>query len=435
MVNQSLFSVYFCYQVVNSLLENGFPLEMLMKKLSTALFITMILSLISACGNGDLTESNAASYRYRSEVSIWYVDDHSGLWNNLDDLMEEYNASNGKEHVITVSAQSFKDDKSLVDALLDEEHLPSLVMCSGDTASYLNHIGIPSHTGTAFKDWQMSRFDSDYLNSGIIDGSLYCVPMAASPDILIINNALVEGVSSYRQETLSTLEGLGVVAADFTKETGTPFFSSESFSGMIRTGMAEFGETFHASRQTDISCDYFKYVYNVLAQIAFNRAMVVSEEDPSEMVLSGTVPCVCVSAESFMKHAGELDPSAITILPAPRMQEGNGSYILHFCSALITGSSEKEQAASAEFLSWLVANGDSFTADSGFFPTLTVNEGESHSSRISGNNDIYRLIARAFSQQEQERPVFYPENNAEYYQQVSDFEADYRTRLLNLIES
>ena len=71
-----------------------------MKKASAILFITMILSVISACGDMDLTESNSAHQRYNSNVSVWYVDDHSDLWTNFENLSDEYNSTNGKEQSV-----------------------------------------------------------------------------------------------------------------------------------------------------------------------------------------------------------------------------------------------------------------------------------------------------------------------------------------------
>ena len=257
-----------------------------MKKASAILFITMILSVISACGDMDLTESNSAHQRYNSNVSVWYVDDHSDLWTNFENLSDEYNSTNGKEQSVKISSRSFPDDQSLVHELMDAPKPPSVVLCSGETAAYLDFIGIPHSTNKCFQDWQLAHFDQDYLSSGMNDRGRFSVPISFSPEILFINNQLVDGTESYSPENLSTLEGLNSTSFYYEKETGKPFFTAESFSSIIRTTMASRGEDFHAKRNVDIDSDNFKYAYNILAQIAFHQAQCGPEQYPPQPLAS-----------------------------------------------------------------------------------------------------------------------------------------------------
>ena len=406
-----------------------------MKKASTILFITMILSLISACGNMDLTESNSAHQRYNSDVSVWYVDDQSDLWDHFEDLAAEYNETNGKEQSVTITSRSFPDDQSLVHELMDASRPPSVVLCSGETAAYLDFIGIPHSTNECFQEWQLAHFDQDFLSSGMNDSGLFSVPIAFSPEILLINNQRVEGAESYATENLSTLEGINSTSLHFRNKTEMPFFTAESFASVIRTTMAARGEDFHGKRDVDIASDNFKYAYNVLAQIAYYRALALSDEDASQMVLSGEVPCAIVCAESLMKHLDNVDAGAYTILPYPYLENGEKVFGLHFCSAMVTAKKEKEMYAAAEFLSWLCSNGNRLTADSGFFPAWAVSEGETHSSGISGSSQFYRSIGNALTRMEQTGRPYYSGNSAEYYENWQSFEQDYRKRMSKLQNS
>ena len=314
-----------------------------MKKASTILFITMILSVISACGDMDLTESNSAHQRYNSNVSVWYVDDHSDLWTNFENLSDEYNSTNGKEQSVKISSRSFPDDQSLVHELMDAPKPPSVVLCSGETAAYLDFIGIPHSTNKCFQDWQLAHFDQDYLSSGMNDRGRFSVPISFSPEILFINNQLVDGTESYSPENLSTLEGLNSTSFYYEKETGKPFFTAESFSSIIRTTMASRGEDFHAKRNVDIDSDNFKYAYNILAQIAFHQALILSDEDASQLVLNGEIPCAIVRSDSLMKHIDKEDVDSYTFLPYPYLENGEKVYGLHFwsfdhgCAATVIG--------------------------------------------------------------------------------------------------
>ena len=406
-----------------------------MKKASTILFITMILSLISACGNMDLTESNSAHQRYNSDVSVWYVDDQSDLWDHFEDLAAEYHETNGKEQSVTITSRSFPDDQSLVHELMDASRPPSVVLCSGETAAYLDFIGIPHSTNECFQEWQLAHFDQDFLSSGMNDSGLISVPIAFSPEILLINNQRVEGAESYATENLSTLEGINSTSFHFRNETGMPFFTAESFASVIRTTMAARGEDFHGKRDVDIASDNFKYAYNVLAQIAYYRALALSDEDASRMVLSGEVPCAVVWSESLMKHIENESADSYTILPYPYLENGEKVYGLHFCSAMVTTKKMKEMHAAAEFLSWLCSNGNRLTADTGFFPAWAVSEGETHTSGISGSNQFYRSIGNAFSQMEKTGRPYYSGNPAEYYENWQAFEQDYRKRMSKLQNS
>lgn len=406
-----------------------------MRKASTILFITMILSVISACGNTDLTESNSSHVRYNSTVTVWYEDDLTDLWNNFQELSEEYNNSNGKEQSVSITCRSFPDDSSLVHELMDSSTPPSIVLCSGETAAYLEHIGIPQYTNESFQPWQLARFDQDLLSSGMTDSGLFGVPIAFSPEILLVNNERVKDANSYSQESLLTLEGINATAMYFEDETGSPFFTAESFSSIIRNTMAARGEDFHAKRDVDIASDNFKYAYNILAQIAFHQSMVLSDEDASQLVLQGDVPCAIVRSESLMKHAEDADPESITILPYPYLENGEKVYGLHFCTAVITGQKENEQHAAAEFLSWLCGNGDRLTADTGFFPAYAIAEGETHAGSITGSSAIYQAIGSAYSVMEQTGRPYFSGNPTEFYENWVSFEQDYRKRLSNLLDS
>lgn len=406
-----------------------------MRKASTILFITMILSVISACGNMDLTESNSSHVRYNSTVTVWYEDDLTDLWNNFQELSEEYNNSNGREQSVSVTCRSFPDDSSLVHELKESSNPPSIVFCSGDTAAYLEHIGIPQYTNESFQPWQLARFDQELLSSGTNDSGLFGVPIAFSPEILLVNNARVHDAQSYSQDSLLTLEGINATSMYFEDETGSPFFTAESFSSIIRNTMAARGEDFHANRDVDIASDNFKYAYNILAQIAFHQSMVLSDEDASQLVLQGDVPCAIVRSESLMKHAEDVDPESITILPYPYLENGEKVYGLHFCSAVITGQKENEQHAAAEFLSWLCGNGDRLTADTGFFPAYAIAEGETRAGSITGSSAIYRAIGSAYSVMEQTGRPYFSGNPTEFYENWVSFEQDYRKRLSNLLDS
>ena len=258
---------------------------------------------------------------------------------------------------------------------MDAPKPPSVVLCSGETAAYLDFIGIPHSTNKCFQDWQLAHFDQDYLSSGMNDRGRFSVPISFSPEILFINNQLVDGTESYSPENLSTLEGLNSTSFYYEKETGKPFFTAESFSSIIRTTMASRGEDFHAKRNVDIDSDNFKYAYNILAQIAFHQALILSDEDASQLVLNGEIPCAIVRSDSLMKHIDKEDVDSYTFLPYPYLENGEKVYGLHFCSAMVTAKKEKEMYAAAEFLSWLCSNGDRLTADTGFFPSWRKSAG------------------------------------------------------------
>lgn len=406
-----------------------------MKKTSILIVLAMIISLLAGCGRSDLNPSDPGYNHYHSTVSVWYVDDQSKCWDHMEELIKEYNKDNGKANAVKVHASSYSSDRDLVDALLTEEEVPSIVICSGDTAAYLHSIGISTATDHCFQDWQISRFDSNYLSAGIIDDVLVSVPVAASPDILIVNNALVQNCPSYYQESMTSLESLCQMASTYIQETGQPFLTSESYTTMLRTGLAQLGDTLHADRSIDIQSENFKYVYNILAQVAFNRGLSSSEEDVTELVLNGNIACGVVSAQSFMKHVDEAKLSNVSCFPYPSVQNGQALYHLHFNSALVTAADEKEQNASADFLSWLATRSDRLTEDTGYFPVMAVSEGETHASRISGDSAAYRAIANAFANQERNGKVYVSSNASEYYQNCAAFEADLRNRLKHLTDT
>ena len=63
------------------------------------------------------------------------------------------------------------------------------------------------------------------------------------------------------------------------------------------------------------------------------------------------------------------DPDTLSVLPYPVVSGGTALYPASLLTAAITSSGSEDQTAAAVFLSWLLGNGDTLTANSGYYPS------------------------------------------------------------------
>lgn len=309
-----------------------------MKRLiSIIIALASLLLCLSGCGGVVSVSTSPVPEAERTKITVWYVDDGSLIWDSFRTLISNYNDCNGATAGIRVSAKSFASDAELLTALTDAgDKAPAAVFCGLAAALSINSVTVS--TGTYFSASSPGGVASEYLAAGELNGKVQCVPVAVAPDMLMVNKTLASKLTDYNASALSTIEGVCAAAQKYNDLTGRHFFTADSFTNLFRASLAQFGNEFHAERGQDIKNQYYVYLFNLLAEAAYNGGVTAAEGDAAHLVASGEFACALVSTAEIMKYSKSADADNISILPYPVVSCGRALYPASLVEASITAS-------------------------------------------------------------------------------------------------
>ena len=398
------------------------------KTLSIILSGVLMLSCLTAC-----TGSPAASQTvYDADITVWYVDDGSPMWDNFLSLVADYNAGDGVKAKVTVTVKAFGSDPELIKALASAgSAAPSAVICGLDAAVSLSGSSIPIYTDTYFTSVNTSSLISEYLETGRVDGKLAAVPLAAAANVLMVNRSLAQKVPDYDKSIFDSLENVCAAAAKYEDATNDHFFTASSFTSLFNIALAQMGGEFHARKDQDISNDNYVYLYNLLAEAAYDGGVTVTDDDPAKLVAAGEMACAYVSTVQAMTALSGSDGAGIDFFPLPVVKDGAKLYTMELQDFVITAPDASQQAAAAGFMTWLLGSSHALTKDSGYFPAAE----SLSSSAISGSgtdSPVMKALASAVKKETSQGSLYFQPADSGRFALNTEFEASFRDTLENL---
>ena len=397
------------------------------KRIAVLLTLTLLLASLCGCGGVVSVSASAVPEAQRVKIALWYAPNGSPLWDNFTALLADYNNGSGATAGIRVSAKAFSSESELLTALSEAgAAAPAAVICGLSAALSLSGGAVMPATDTFFSAAGLGSIQSAYLDACAPDGKLLCVPLAAAPYLLLVNRSLASG-AAYPDTQLATPEGVCGAAQKYNDDTGKHFFTADDFTALFRVGLAQYGDQFHASREQDIKNKHYVTLYNLLAEAAYNGGVTAVDGDAAKAVAAGELACAIVSASEIMEYAA--DPDTLSVLPYPVVSGGTALYPASLLTAAITASGSEDQTAAAVFLSWLLGNGDTLTANSGYYPST---QALSSVSAGSGASPMAAAVTAAVKAMAANGTVSLPAPSAAGYAADTAFEASFRETLAGL---
>ena len=255
--------------------------------LAAALVAAAGLTACSAGGTGvqpDPAGSGAAKGQEPCKIVIWHY--YNDLQKeSLDQIIEEYNQTEGAEKGITVEAYSqgsITELSNKMDLIVNDStnqvEMPNMFMAYRDMASKIwrNKPELLVDCGKYFSQEDLSQYYEAYVQEGYFGDGLYIIPVAKSTELLMMNQTGLEEFllanPEFKTADMETWEGLARMAEGYYNWTDgmTPDvpFDGKPFIGM------------------DILANYF---------ITMNHAMgsdIYHYDQDGEMVLDLDRECV-----------------------------------------------------------------------------------------------------------------------------------------------
>lgn len=308
---------------------------------AAVLAAVLIICLGGGPGNEKLTDAQT--------LELWYADTDL-MTSRVESLTAEYNVGEGARDGVTVNAKAFAGEAELYDALRNAAffELPDLVICDTNFAAALEAEDMLADIGDHFGKGDVRAFSDVFAMLSHYENDLIAIPLGATAGLYMENTKLLNGVS-----LPVDMEGLCEEAKSCYKSEGRSFFTMSDYSYFFRSAIAQLGEAFDAENPYDSDSENCKYVYNLLAETAYDRGFTACEGNPAQLVADGELSCALVSTAEVMSAAAETDPAVCRFAEQPVIRGGEKVYALKVTGITMLDGSENEELASAMFIKWL----------------------------------------------------------------------------------
>lgn len=320
----------------------------------------------------------------------------------FDSLLEEFNATVGKEKGIYVEGSSYgavADLEKAVESSLNEEigadDLPDMFSSYADTAYSVQKEGKLADLTQYFTDKELSEYVDSYIQEGYFgDGkALYLLPVAKSTEIMMLNRtdwdkfANAAGVSL---EDLSTLEGVAKVAEKYYKWTdaktpkipddGKAFYGRDSLANYFVIGMRQMGQEIFQVKDGKVTFQTDKKLLRRLWENYYvpyvNGYFTACGRFRSDDVKTGDILAYTGSTSSTfyfpdqVENGGKSHDIDFEVLDAPIMEGGENYKVQQGAGMAVTKSDPQREYASCVFLKWFTKQEQNlrFVCDSGYMP-------------------------------------------------------------------
>ena len=391
------------------------------KHLIAAMMAGVILTgALWGCGSSQGAKTVKLDPDHPVSLTVWHY--YNGARQaTFDELVEEFNASVGKDKGIYVEAYSQGSVSDLESAVSDAlegkvgaKELPDIFSSYADTAYSVQKQDKLADLSQYFTQEELDQYVDSYIDEGYLNGddALYLFPIAKSTEIMMINKTdwepFAEATGTQVSE-LATTEGVTKVAQRYYEWTdsltpdvegdGKAFYGRDSMSNYFVIGMKQMGtEIFEVKDgQVTIHTDrelihrlwenyYVPYIKGYFAAYGKFRSDDVKTGDI--IAYTGSTSSVMYFPDALENDEGSRDIDYM-VLEAPLMEGGSNDRVQQGAGMAVSKSDEAHEYAACVFLKWITQKEQSlrFVCDSGYMPVLKeANTIEAMDEIIAQNN-------------------------------------------------
>ena len=337
-------------------------------------------------------------------ITVWHI--YGGQADSpLNDLIEQFNQTVGKEQKINVQVTSVSNTNTIHELVLsaaNEEpgasELPDLFVSYPKTVMALPDDSILLDYRDYFTEDELSAFLPAFLEEGTVHDRLVVLPVAKSTEIMFINKTTFDRfaqATGVTIEDLDTWEGLFQAAETYAAWTDaqTPdvpgdaksMFVHDYYFNYFQVGAESLGEDFFQGDKLAFGST-FERAWEPLARAALRGGVWLKGGYATESIRTGDSIVSVASSASILYYSDVVTypdntSEDITIIsrPCPVFEDGEKLVMQRgagFCT--VRSTPEREQAA-VTFLKWLTEpeHNVEFVTRTGYMPvTKTAFEQE-----------------------------------------------------------
>jgi hypothetical protein len=244
-----------------------------MKKIAILLCFVILMTCFSGCGqNGStLSPENPVT------LTMWHVDG-SQTKSPLNDVINEFNQTVGKEKGITINVESVTSSSAIDKALSASANgepgadtMPDLFTAYPRVVELIGKDRLLSWDDY-FSEKELSYFHKEFLSEGYFEEDLLMLPVAKSTEAFYLNKTLFDRFSTDTGVTvngLNTFDGVFDAARKYYDwSNGQSFMQINDYYNYAYVGMKAYGSELIRNGRLRLDDDAFRTIWVPLAETA-----------------------------------------------------------------------------------------------------------------------------------------------------------------------
>ncbi len=364
-----------------------------MKKiLSGALCLCLLLSLLAGCKDkGALDPKNPVT------LIMWH-NFGGDMQQTMDALIDEFNATEGKEQGVIISVEAISSSSNLQETLNmivngdpGAPDMPDIVTAYPKTAIQFQAKGLLANLDAHFTENDLAAYIPAFLDEGRFgDGGLYVFPFAKSTELLFVNKTLFDRFAADTGVTVdcfNTFEGIADAAQRYYEWTDarTPdiprdhrqFYTADSWMNLAQAGSLQQGASLFDGEKITLDSAAYSHIWETCYSPTVAGGFVIYDGYSSDLSKTGDIICSTGSSAGILFYGDTVTyPDGTTkqveyaIMPYPIFEGGKKIAIQRGNGLMIAKSDIQRETAAAVFLKWFTASEQNmrFVAETGYLP-------------------------------------------------------------------
>lgn len=311
-------------------------------------------------------------------VTLWHV--YGGQTESpLNDLIDEFNETIGKEENIRVQVGSVTNTNTIHENVLASafgdpgaSKLPDMFVSYPKTV-----LAMPDDTELVdyydyFTEEELNEFIPAFLEEGVIHERLSILPVAKSTEVMFINKTAFDRFAKEtgaKMEDLKTWEGLFAMAEQYAAWTdnqtpdipddGKNFFVHDYHFNYFQVGVESLGENFFKGENLAFGPE-FQTVWEPYAKAALSGGVWLRSGYATEPLRTGDSIVSVASSASVLYYSDEVtyadntsEKIEIVSMPCPVFARGETMVMQRGAGICTVKSTPEKEKACITFLKWL----------------------------------------------------------------------------------
>ena len=356
-----------------------------MKKIAILLCFVILLTCFFGC-----TQSKTVSPENPITLTMWHVYG-SQTKSPLNDVINEFNRTVGKENGITINVESVTSssaiDKALASSANGEpgaESLPDLFTAYPRVVEFIGKDRL-LHWDDYFSEKELSAFHEDFLSEGYFDQELLMLPVAKSSEAFYLNKTLFDRFSTatgVSVDSLNTFDGVFAAARKYYDWSGGQnFMQINDYYHYAYVGMKAYNTELVRNGRLRLDDDAFETIWIPLAETAIHGGICLEDgyaaarwKAVEVIANTGSTADVLYQPTQVVYPDNTTEAIEAVALPYPTFTDDTAGVIYRGGGLFaVKGEDERKNQAAYIFAKWLTEKEHNldFVTNAGYLPVTT----------------------------------------------------------------
>ena len=357
-----------------------------MKRIAILLCFVILMTCFSGCGQS----STALSPENPVTLTMWHVYG-SQTKSPLNDVINEFNRTVGKEKGITINVESVTSSSAIDKALSASANgepgadtMPDLFTAYPRVVELIGKERLLSWDDY-FSEKELSAFQKDFLSEGYFGEELLMLPVAKSAEAFYLNKTLFDRfgtATGVTVDSLNTYDGVFDAARKYYDwSNGQNFMQINDYYNYAYVGMKAYDAELVRNGRLRLDDDAFKTIWIPLAETAIYGGICLEDgyaaarwKTVEVIANTGSTADVLYQPDEVIYADNTTEAIDAIALPYPTFTDNTAGVIYRGGGLFaVKNSDERKNQAAYIFAKWLTEKEHNldFVTNAGYLPVTT----------------------------------------------------------------